>query len=751
MKTLAVFAAIAAVAWRGRRTHHPFPAWGAANTVTLLRAAIAAMLAGLIGEPGSTAAPGAEFAVVGAIVATVADGVDGWLARRTGMVSAFGARFDMEIDALLIQVLSILVWQYGKAGPWVIASGLIRYAFVAAGWQFPWLARPLPGSFRGKLVCVIQIAALIVAIAPFVSPPASGIAAAVGLIALSYSFAVDVEWLWRRRSALQNQSTTHNPQSAMSLLASLVFLNATLTFGNVWPTPAIRWQAQLSVEFAVIVLVLGLAKASTKTLRRVAGGISALWILLVAGRYAEVTAPALYGRDVNLYWDLRLMPDVVSMVTRVASWWEVVAVTFLVVAVVGLAYLVLRAAWRRIASALTNGRERRPLLIGAAAIVVAFGVDLSIRGLGEPAPGEDDRVQAFARPVSATYGHQLHLVAAAMAKTRTIPVGPAMRSDFGRIAGADVLLIFIESYGAVTFDRPEMAAGLAASRRAFESDIINSGRQVASAFVESPTFGGGSWLAHVSLLSGIEVRDPDTNALLMTERRDTLVTAFRRGGYRTVALMPGLRQSWPEGAFYGFDEIYGADRLAYAGPEFGWFAIPDQFSLDRLDALEIRRAPRAPLFVFFPTISTHFPFVPTPPYQPDWSRMTDPHPYDGPSIVRAYHEPDWTDFGPGYVDAMSYVYATLGGFLHREAARDLVLIVLGDHEPPAAVSGKGASWNVPVHVIAGRRGVLDRLLAHGFRQGLTPRHESIGRMHTLTPMLLAAFGDATPDHTPDEK
>src|SRR6185503_385200 len=131
-----------------------------------------------------------------------------------------------------------------------------------------------------------------------------------------------------------------------------------------------------------------------------------------------------------------------------------------------------------------------------------------------------------------------------------------------------------------------------------------------------------SWLAHLTLLSGVEVRDPAAHARLMVEPRDTLVRAFRRHGYRTVALMPGMRQAWPEGSFYGFDEIYGADRLAYRGPEFGWFAIPDQFSLDRLQALEdSRRAARQPLFVFFPTISTHFPFSPTPPYQPDWIRM----------------------------------------------------------------------------------------------------------------------------------
>src|SRR5229473_3003558 len=124
-------------------------------------------------------------------------------------------------------------------------------------------------------------------------------------------------------------------------------------------------------------------------------------------------------------------------------------------------------------------------------------------------------------------------------------------------------------------------------------------------FVESPTFGGSSWLAHLSLMSGVEVRDPETSARIMTQKRETMVSAFARRGYRTVALMPGLRQRWPEGAFYGFDDVFGATRLDYRGPEFGWFAIPDQFSLFRLDAIEVSRPARPPLFVFFPTISTH--------------------------------------------------------------------------------------------------------------------------------------------------
>ena len=131
----------------------------------------------------------------------------------------------------------------------------------------------------------------------------------------------------------------------------------------------------------------------------------------------------------------------------------------------------------------------------------------------------------------------------------TLSQSPAITSTFDQVHGADVFLVFVESYGAVA-DQPQFQARLTPARQRLEADIRDSHRHVASAYVESPTFGGSSWLAHISLLSGIEVKDPDTNALLMTTPRDTLVKAFRRGGYRTIGLMPGLRQQWPDKTAY---------------------------------------------------------------------------------------------------------------------------------------------------------------------------------------------------------
>lgn len=197
VKAIAGCAAIAIVALRSARAHHPFPRLGPANQVTMVRALIVALIAALVGEGAHPAF--AETAAAGAAFATVLDGVDGWLARRTRMASAFGARFDMETDALLIQVLAILAWQYGKAGAWVLASGLLRYLFVAAGWLWPWMQQPLFPSLRRKTICVVQTAGLTLALLPEIPPPLSSPIAALSLAVLSYSFLVDTVWLWRAR------------------------------------------------------------------------------------------------------------------------------------------------------------------------------------------------------------------------------------------------------------------------------------------------------------------------------------------------------------------------------------------------------------------------------------------------------------------------------------------------------------------------------------------------------------------------
>ena len=168
---------------------------GYANLVTGGRLILVLFVASLGGQP---AVPEVAWTAVGVgTIAALLDIADGWIARRTGTATAFGARFDMEVDAVLIMVLAGLAWTWGKAGAWVLFSGLLRYGFVVGGWVLPWLRNPLPPSLRRKTICVVQIVALIVVLGPIVRPPLSTLVAGLGLVILCYSFVVDTLWLWR--------------------------------------------------------------------------------------------------------------------------------------------------------------------------------------------------------------------------------------------------------------------------------------------------------------------------------------------------------------------------------------------------------------------------------------------------------------------------------------------------------------------------------------------------------------------------
>lgn len=192
-----LFAMLGAAAVLGHLPgRHPYARFGPANAVTLARAVPVVLVAGLVVAPASTAA--AAFAAGAGALATMLDALDGRLARRHGVASAFGARFDMEVDALLVMALAVLAWRWDRAGAWVLLSGLMRYLFVAAGALAPWLRRPLPPRWRRQAVCVVQIVVLLLVVAPLLPTRISAPLAFAGLLVLAASFAVDVAWLARR-------------------------------------------------------------------------------------------------------------------------------------------------------------------------------------------------------------------------------------------------------------------------------------------------------------------------------------------------------------------------------------------------------------------------------------------------------------------------------------------------------------------------------------------------------------------------
>lgn len=172
---------------------------GPANRVTLVRACLVLSLVPLLWHSQALTPAGLWWTIALGTLAMILDGVDGWAARHTESATAFGARFDMELDTLLTLVLALLVWQTGKIGVWILGLGVMRYTFALAGYVFVWLRRRLPESFRRKAACVIQGVTLLVCLGPIIPSHSAKLSAAVGLSILLYSFGVDVWFLWSHR------------------------------------------------------------------------------------------------------------------------------------------------------------------------------------------------------------------------------------------------------------------------------------------------------------------------------------------------------------------------------------------------------------------------------------------------------------------------------------------------------------------------------------------------------------------------
>ncbi len=534
-------------------------------------------------------------------------------------------------------------------------------------------------------------------------------------------------------------SPTRNWQFAAGLVVSLIVLNASLTFENVWPTPKVRWGNALSIELIACVLLLAITHRWARSLARYV--LPALWVVLVAGHYLDVTGPGLYGRDFNLYWDSQHLGNVTAMLARAAPWWLIIAALVTLVLGIALMFVVARLSMQWLANALEVPPLRRALGLTAIVLIVLFGA--------QQLSAQPAAVVSFAKPVMPAYLRQARFVLAMLGPGAVAPrlgPSPTLDNSLAYLDGADVLLVFVESYGAVTYETPPIADGLVQSRADLRAAVAETDREVVTAYVESPTFGASSWLAHLSLISGVEVRDQYAYTSLMASNRDTIITNFSRRGYRTVALMPGMRQAWPEGAFYQFDQIYGRDLLEYPGPEFGWWGIPDQYALAKIDALERNRLTRKPLFLVFPTSTSHAPFGPVAPYLTDWSRMLAADAFEKADVDRWMADvPDLTNLRPSYVRAIAYEYATIAGYLRRHPRDGMVVIAIGDHQPPAAVSGRDAPWTVPVHVFGRRGPILDRLVERGFRSGLEPHRPPVGPMHSLTAMFLEVFSPVAPE------
>jgi len=180
---------------RGLRTRHA-AVFGWANAATAVRSTLVGVVTGMIAT--SFTEPISVALLVGLSAPALAlDAVDGWLARRTASVSELGARFDLEVDAFLLLALSVYVAR--DLGWWVVVIGMLRYAFVAAGWVLPWMRATLPPRYWRKVVTAVAGIALVVAASGLLPTWGAVVVVLIALALLLESFGRDVLWLIRRQ------------------------------------------------------------------------------------------------------------------------------------------------------------------------------------------------------------------------------------------------------------------------------------------------------------------------------------------------------------------------------------------------------------------------------------------------------------------------------------------------------------------------------------------------------------------------
>jgi hypothetical protein len=182
--------------------------------------------------------------------------------------------------------------------------------------------------------------------------------------------------------------------------------------------------------------------------------------------------------------------------------------------------------------------------------------------------------------------------------------------------------------------------------------------------------------------------------------------------------MPGIKKPDPEAAFWGFDQHYFDADLGYAGPEFGWFNIPDQFTLRQFSTHELTPE-HGPLFAQIVLVSSHTPFAPVPPYLDDWRDAGDYKTVAEKDWTRIYAQPDWNDLDQPYLDSIAYDLKTLGAWL-KGLDRDALVIILGDHQPPEITRVAGQPWTVPVYVLSRDAALVQPFASLGYTPGDTP-------------------------------
>jgi len=717
---------------------------GAANAVTLVRAGLVVAVAVLVVQSWSSEVP-RSLVVALSTVALALDFVDGRLARARGTVTELGAAFDMETDAFLILVLSLYV--VPVAGAWVLLIGLARYLLLLATAVWPWLGGPARPRPWAKVVAAVQGIVLVVAAAEVLPTVWAQALLAAALLLLLESFGRQVATLRRHRHEHEvPQSPLVRPALDAAALA-LVWLALVVPQRPEQLTAAAL--LAIPVELLVFLLLVPVLPPAWGRAVAVVGGI--LLAVAVVVTVLDLGFYEAFDRPFNPLTDPSYLGSGLDLLhASVGRAGEVVVLVAIVLLLLGGAALCVWSAVRTRRTVTSAPRVWSRVLAGLAVVWLVAGVG------GAQVSG----VQIAGAPTASLVAGQVDQVRAELhdravfeqAVTHDAYALTPGRDLLTRLRGKDVLLVFVESYGRVAVEDSWFAPQVDRTLTGATAHLGRLGFQARSGWLGSPTFGGISWLAHSTLQSGLWIDSQQRYDQVLGTDRLTLAWAFRKAGWRTVDDVPSNWHAWPEGQrFYHYDRMYGSYDVGYAGPRLGYARVPDQYTLHAFDDLELGPHHR-PVMAEIDLDSSHTPWTSLPRLVP-WNAVGDGTiytsvrgagvPYDT-SLLSTLAHPRAQQ--TRYARSIRYSLQSLVSFVHHAHDKNLVMVVLGDHQPNAAVSGSNPSHDVPVSLIAHDPAVLRQIAGWGWTPGLKPETTTPTLpMNEFRDRFLTAFGSrATP-------
>jgi phosphatidylglycerophosphate synthase len=705
-------AAAALLATARIRSDQPtiFPADWVTLTRMLPIAGVAGLVADSFGRPVSITA-----LVTLASVALALDAVDGQVARWTGTATPLGARIDGEADAFLILLLSIAVSQ--DYGSWVLVIGAARYALLLAGWLIPWLAAPLPPRFWRKVVAAIQGIVLTVAASGVPSRLVGMIAVAVALLLLAESFGRDVIWLYRTGAGPRTRRVVRIAILGLALV--LVWLDLV--------APDRSWQFSLAAFVRIPVEALALVAVALVLPpwpRRIVATIAGiLFSLLIFDKVLNIGMYGVVDRAFNPLSDWGSIRPAVGVVRAAVG----TTLTNVVLAAIWIGVVLLVGAITAATIHVTAvaARRRRGTVRGLAALTAIWGLSagLSLQLIpGSPVASTSatalavSQVQAF----RAALGDPRRFTQATRNPDpeATVPASDLLTG----LRGKDVIIVFVESYGQVAVRGSSFSPGVDAVLRQQTGMLTRAGWSTQSAWLTSPTFGGISWLAHSTLQSGLWVDTQQRYDELVASQRFTLSDAFGRAGWHTVADDPTDNRNWKPGtSFYHYDQLYNQFNVGYRGPKFSFSQMPDQYTLAAFQRNELTPGHK-PVMAEIDLTSSHIPWAPLPTMVP-WDKVGDgsvfdPQPAESESTATVWRSQ--STVRQFYGKSIQYSMTALTSWVTELNDPNLVLILLGDHQPHTAVSGPAATHDVPISIVTRAPSVLRQIASWHWQNGLLP-------------------------------